>query len=242
MEQPAATQTPPPVQKRKKHFVLAAVLLIIGFLFLAAGATLVYYNSTTSSDGFTYSNIYHVNTPSYAFTAYMNQFQGGTFSFLGEENIGQLKFKVTNLTPGKDVFIGYATTRESESYRKSFQCTIPTYWTWHVNAYDAEIDITTTIMDGAGAPPSMPQTQTFWRASDQATDTATMTALPVGEQYIWFIMNSDGSANITADIQIGFRSPILTILPLIFLPIGILLLMIGIFLLIRKKKQPINAE
>ncbi len=238
MEEPATTTMENKPKKGRRHVILAAVLLIIGFLFLSAGASFAYYNSTTGSDGYSYSNIYHVNTPSHAFTAYMNQFQGGTFSFLGAQNIGQIKYIAKNLNPGKELFIGYATTREAESYRQSFQCTIPTFWTWHVEAYDAEIDITNTVIEGTGAPAALPQTQTFWRATDQAADTATMSYLPIGEQYIWFIMNSDGSANITADIQIAFKSPILTILPLIFIPIGVLFLVIGVVLFIRKKKQP----
>ena len=240
-ETPSKKEAPQP-KKGKRHLILAIVLLIIGFLLLSTGAAFAYYNSTTSSDGFSYSNIYHVNTPSYAFTAYMNQFQGGTFSFLGAENIGQLKFIAKNLNPGKELFIGYATTRESESYRQSFQCTIPTYWTWYTEPYYAEIDITTTVQEGTGAPAVLPQTQTFWKTTDQSSETAVMNSLPVGEQYIWFIMNSDGSANITADIQIAFKSPILTMLPLIFLPIGILLLVVGFYLLIRKKKQPSTIE
>ncbi len=223
-------------KKGKRPVILAAVLLIIGFLFLSAGASFAYYNSTTGSDGYSYSNIYHVNTTSHAFTAYMNQFQGGIFSFLGAENIGEIKYIAKNLNSGKEVFIGYATTREAESYRRSFQCTIPTFWTWHVEAYDAEITITNTVIEGTGAPAALPQTQTFWRATDQAADTATMRYLPKGEQYIWFIMNSDGSANITADIQIAFKAPILTLLPLVFIPIGVLILVIGVYLMIRKKK------
>lgn len=52
-------------------------------------------------------------------------------------------------------------------------------------------------------------------------------------------MNSDGSQNIAADIQIGFKSPILTILPLIFLPLGLVLFAGGAALLfIRRKNKP----
>jgi hypothetical protein len=238
MEQSQTIEAPPQPKKTKKHLILAAVLLIGGFLLLSAGASLFYYNQGTDSEGYVYSNIYQVNTTAYAFTAYMNQFQGGTFAFLGAENIGQLKYIVRNQNPGKELFIGYATTRESEPYRQSFQCEIPTYWTWHVEPYYAEIDITTTVIEGTSAPAVLPQAQTFWLASDQSTDTAVMSYLPRGEQHIWFIMNSDGSANITADIQIGFKSPILSLLPLIFLPLGIILLLCGVYLVLRKK-QPV---
>jgi len=64
-----------------------------------------------------------------------------------------------------------------------------------------------------------------------------MTYLPLHEQYIWFIMNLDGTKNITADIQIAFKSPILTILPFILLPLGLILVIGGVYPLIRKKSH-----
>jgi len=48
-------------------------------------------------------------------------------------------------------------------------------------------------------------------------------------------MNLDGSKNISADIQIAFKSPILTVLPFVLLPLGIVLAVEGIYLLRRKK-------
>lgn len=233
----------PTVQKpRKKHLLLAAVLLIVGFLVLSAGASLWYYNLDTDNEGYVYSNIYHVNTTSYAFTAYMNEYSTSMWGWLGPENIAQIKYVVHNLNPTKELFTGYATTAQSEPYRQSFQCQIPMEWRWIAKPYDAEIIITTTTLDGSGAPASLPQTQTFWRTTASSSDIATMTYLPQHEQYIWFIMNSDGSAGVNADIQIGFKSPILMILPLVFLPVGIILVIAGVYLVMQKKQKPIQTS
>ncbi len=242
MEHEPVVETTQKPKRSKKHLIFAGILIVMGFLFLSAGSSFAYYNQSTDSEGYVYSNSYHVNTTTYAFTAYMNQFHGGIWRVFGAENIAQIKYIVRNLNPAKELFIGYATTAQSEPYRQSFQCEIPTYWRWHTEPYYAEIDITTTVIEGTGAPAVLPQTQSFWRTTAQSTDTAVMTYLPLQEQHIWFIMNSDGSPNITADIQIAFKSPILTMLPLIFLPIGIILLVAGVFLLIKKKKQPIKTE
>jgi hypothetical protein len=235
-------QEPKKPKQKKLRMILGIIVLIVGLLVCTGGITVFIYNQGTDSEGYSYSNIYHVNTTAYAFTAYMNPFTSSTWGFLGMENIAQVKYIVTNNNPGNELFIGYATTAQSDAYRKSFQCEIPTYWRWHVEPYYAEIDITTTVKDGAGAPASLPQTQTFWLTSAQATNTAIMTYLPLNEQHVWFIMNSDGSRNITADIQIGFKSPILTILPMIFLPLGILLLVGGALLLRKKKDKTKTAE
>jgi hypothetical protein len=242
MEPEQTVETPKKPKTSKKRLILAGTLLVIGFFILSAGASILYYNQDTDNEGYVYSNIYHVNTTAYAFTLYMNEYKMSTWGWLGPDNIAQIKYIVTNQNPAKELFTGYATTAHSEPYRKSFQCEIPTYWHWIVEPYYAEIYINTTVINGTGKPATLPQTQTFWLASAQSSDTAVMTYLPQHEQHIWFIMNSDGSQNITADIQIGFKSPILTILPLIFLPVGIIILIAGVLLLRKKKDKPIKTE
>ncbi len=183
-----------------------------------------------------------MNTTTYAFTAYMNEYKTSTWGWLGPENIAQIKYVVQNLNPTKELFIGYATAAQSEPYRKSFQCEIPTDWRWIAEPYYAEIIIATTAIDGEGPPASVPETQTFWRTTAQSSGTATMKYLPQHEQYIWFIMNSDGSAGVSADIQIGFKSPILTILPLVFLPLGIILLIAGVYLVMQKRPRKTQTQ
>jgi hypothetical protein len=242
MEQEQPGEPTPQPKKNKKHYLVAAVLLIAGFLVFSAGASIFYYNQGTDSDGYVYSNVYHAHTTTNAFILYMNEYKIGFWGFLGAENIAQIKFVVTNQNPAQELFTGYATTAASEPYRESFQCEFPTFWTWYAQPYYAEININTTLVQGNGTPTTLPQAQTFWVTSAQSTDTATMTYLPQHEQYVWFIMNTDGSANITADIQIGFKSPILTILPWICIPIGLLLLLVGMYFLIRKKKTSTKTE
>jgi len=185
-----------------------------------------------------YSNVYHVNTSTYAFKLYMNEFKLSTWGFLGAGNVAQMKFIVKATDPTRELFTGYATTTDSDPYRRSFQCEIPTYWHWIVESYYAEIFINTTVIEGVGAPTSLPQTQTFWLTSAHSNSIAEMTYLPLHEQHSWFIMNLDGSKNITADIQIAFKSPILTVLPFILLPLGIVLAAGGLYLLRRKKIIP----
>ena len=223
----------------KKRIVLVIVIFLLGLFVLASGiSVLVYNNQDTDSEGYTYSNVYHVNTSTYAFTLYMNEYKLSTWSYLGAANVAQIKFIVKATNPTKELFTGYSTTAASEPYLKSFQCQIPTYWHWTANPYDAEILINTTMIAGDGAPTSLPQTQTFWLTSAHSKSTAEMIYLPLHEQHIWYIMNLDGSKNVTADIQIAFKSPILTVLPFILLPLGLILAAGALYLLRRKKITP----
>jgi hypothetical protein len=237
MDSEPAIEKPQKPKTGKKRLVIALIFLISAFLVLSAGISIFIYNQGTDSEGYAYSNIYHVNTSAYAFTLYMNEYKISTWGFLGAENIAEMKFIVKTTDPSKELFIGYATTAASEPYRLSFQCELPTYWHWWAEPYYSEISINTTTIEGDGAPAQLPQTQTFWLASAHSANTAEMTYLPLHEQYIWFIMNNDGTKNITADIQIAFKSPILTILPLLLLPLGLILAIGGVYPLIRKKSH-----
>ena len=146
-----------------------------------------------------------------------------------------MKFIVKATDPTKELFTRCATTADSEPYRRSFQCEIPTYWRWIAESYYAEILLNTTVIEGVSVPSSLPQTQTFWLTTAHSNSTAEMTYLPQHEQHIWYIMNLDGSKNITADIQIAFKSPILIVLPFVLLPPGIVLVVEGVYRLRRKK-------
>jgi len=223
----------------KKYILAGAALILIGMVFLAGGLSVFAYNRGTDSEGYVYSNVYHVNTFAYSFTLYMNEYKLSAWGFLGASNIAQMKF-VARPTNSKDLFIGIATTAASQAYRQSFECEIPTWWHWWAEPYYAEILINTTAINGTGAP-QPPQDQTFWLASAHSTTQATMTYLPLHEQHAWFVMNLDGSQNVSADIQLAFRSPILVILPYILVPTGIVLLGAGVYLFrIRKRKSEIR--
>ncbi len=237
MDSPPDQQMPQKRKTSKTRLIGAVVLFVVGFLVLSAGISIFIYNQDTEANGFVYSNIYPVDTSAHAYTLYMNPYKISSWGWLGTENIAEMQFIVKNKNPGKELFTGVATTQQSEPYRKSFRCEIPTFWRWIAHPYWAEISINTSIMEGQGPPASLPDAQTFWRASAKTTDTAVFTYLPRGEQHIWFVMNSDGSQNVTADIQIGFKSPILTMLPMVLLPLGIVLFAGGAALLFFKRKN-----
>jgi len=218
---------------RKKIVVI--VLVFFGVFLIASGGSVFYYNLSTDDEGYAYSNVYHIDTSAYAFTAYMNEYNISTWSFLGASNIADIKYIVKPTDPTKEIFMGYATTTASQAYRNSFMTELPTYWTWWAEPYYAEINITTTAIEGSGAPTELPQEQTFWLTSAQSSGVVTMNYLPQNEQHVWFIMNSDGYSDISADIQIAFRSPIFTILPQILIGTGFILIVVGIYILKRRK-------
>ena len=220
-----------------KRKIAVSIIVVFGLLFIASGGSVLFYNLGNDADGYAYSNVYRVNTSTYAFTAYMNEFNISTWGFIGASNVAEIKFIAMPTGPTKEIFIGYATTAASQAYLQGFQSELPTYWHWWVEPYYAEIDITTTIIVGPEVPAQLPQEQTFWLTSAQSSGTVTMTYLPQHEQHVWFIMNSDGSRNISADIQIAFRSPILNVMPPILIGVGLIFVGVGVYLILKRKKK-----
>jgi hypothetical protein len=237
MDEEIEPKKPKKTKVRVKRLIVVIALIVVGIIMIAGAASILFYNIGNGPGGYAYSNVYHVNTSSYAFTAYMNEYKISTWGFLGANNVAEIKFIATPTDPSSDLFIGYATTVDSQAYSNSFQCEIPTYWSWWAEPYYAEIYINTTTVVGAGAPAQLPQEQTFWLASADSPGTVTMIYLPQHEQHVWFIMNSDGSRNVSADIQIAFRSPILAILPAILIVGGLIFIGAAVYVLKRKNKN-----
>jgi hypothetical protein len=53
---------------------------------------------------------------------------------------------------------------------------------------------------------------------------------------ILVIMNADGSSNVDADIQLGFKVPLFGWLPYLLLALGIIMLVVGWFLFRYRKR------
>ncbi|PVX24454.1 MAG: hypothetical protein CW716_10035 [Candidatus Bathyarchaeum sp.] len=84
---------------------------------------------------------------------------------------------------------------------------------------------------------------TFWIETVQSTGTLKITwdafweISETGEEdrKMLFIMNPDGSRNIEADIYLGFKVPLFHWLPIVFIPSGLALCLIAVFLIKQKK-------
>ena len=80
------------------------------------------------------------------------------------------------------------------------------------------------------APAEPPTEQTFWASSVSGTGTQTLdTEIPAGDWSV-VIMNADGSADVSAELQVGATLPIITWIAFGALAAGCLLLFVGIIL------------
>jgi hypothetical protein len=231
-------------RRRKVIFVLASILLMaFGLIALVGGAAVAYLNMGTDSEGYALSEKYQIETSSNAFALWVAPMRiTGIFSALGSSNIAATKWVVTATEPSKEIFVGWAKASDVESYLGKFSYETPDKgWHWLTSPYAPEIEVPSTAIHNQGPPARPPIEESFWTTTTTTTNSAEIKWDPVWDSTkgmnVIVVMNADGSSAVKADIQLGFKVPILSWLPYLLLPIGILLLVLGLFLFKRRKRQ-----
>jgi hypothetical protein len=162
-------------------------------------------------------------------------------SYLGWMNpkdVFKMKRLVRTNNSFNELFIGWA--RETDIVNKSEEMAVevPPFWTWDFEPYYAKIDIPSTIIYGCVTSGKSPTEFQFWLDSDQSNNLLSFNWDPMWDpetgMKILVIMNLDGSDNIEADIQLGFKVPIFSWLPFFLFFLGIPLSLVGIYLIKKR--------
>jgi len=221
------------------------VLLAFGVILLFGGLSLVAYNMGTDADGYSQSNIYEVRTDANAFALWVGSSRFPSYlTWMSPKDIGQAMWTVKPVDPNETLFVGWAEAVDGKDYLDTgIKFSTPPVWHWYVEAYYAEIEIPQSYTYQQGKPTRPPAEETFWIETVQSKGTMKITWDAFWEisqndeedRKMLFIMNPDGSENIEADIYLGFKVPIFHWLPIVFIPIGVILCLIAVFLIKQKK-------
>lgn len=227
------------------HLIGCIVLLAFGVILLFGGLSLVAYNMGTDADGYSQSNIYEVRTDANAFALWVESSRFPSYlTWMSPKDIGQAMWTVEPVDPTTELFVGWAEAVDGKEYLDTgISFSTPPVWHWYVEAYYAEIEIPQSYTYQQGTPTRPPAQETFWIETVQSNGTMKITWDAFWEisendeedRKMLFIMNPDGSVNIEADIQLGFKVPIFHWLPIVFIPIGVILCLIAVFLIKQKK-------
>jgi hypothetical protein len=206
------------------------------------GTTILVFNRGTDKDGYSLSDVYRVETSAYAFALWVNPLRISSYlSWMNPEDIAQTKWVVKAVNSSKEIFIGWANATDGENYLNGFQYETPPSWDWSTSPYHASMDIPTTMIYNGGAPSRSPTQEAFWIGSAHSSDSSTLNWDPnwpsKAGRNILILMNADGSSNIAADLQLGFKVPIFGWLPYLLIPLGIVICLGGIFLIRRRKRM-----
>lgn len=228
--------------KRKLILVICILLIFFGVFALIAGGVILFLNTGIDPEGYALSEKYQVRTTANAFVLSLGPIHD-TFwrSLIGMDNIAQTKWVITNVG-SKEIFAGWTTGANGTSYVESFSFEQPDReWRWRVQAYSAEMDIPSTAVKNTGVPAQLPSELSIWTEKILTNSASELNWnphwVPYSDYYMLVVMNKDGSSNVNFDLQLGFKVPLLTWLPYLLIPLGAVLLILGIILL-RKRKPP----
>ncbi len=230
--------------KRKRSLLLAGsvLLFILGIASIIGGAVVLSLNAQTDAEGYAISPVYHVRSSASAFVLWLAPLRTGTFGWLGEDNIGQAKWIVQSADSGKEVFAGWAQSTNVGEYVTHFSYeTAAQEWTWYAHAYYAKIEVPSTQVINQGTPTRPPSAESFWISQATTSSQETIYWDPTWEQSAGMktivLVNADGSSGVNADLQLGFKVPILAWLPYLLIPLGLVFLFGGYFVFRRRKSK-----
>lgn len=238
-----AEKAVPEKGRRRNRIILLVVcilLLILGVSALLGGVAILVLNQGTDEDGFALSNVYEVRSSACAFALWVAPAKTPSYlSWLGTENIVETKWVVGSADSSKELLVGWTKAADGESYVNSFRFETPPRWNWFLWPYSPEINVPSSAVHGTGAPSRSPAKVSFWLASDTSSASVELPWSPVWDieegRNILIIMNSDGSSDVEADVQLAFKVPIFGWLPYLLIPVGAVLVLVVVFLFRRKK-------
>jgi hypothetical protein len=201
--------------------VLGSLLVLSGLGLAGAGAALgIADRFARDADGFMMSPREQLTTDGFALTSRDAAVHtDGTLDRLPDSLIGDVRVSVTG-SGTDDLFVGIASADDVRAYLG-----------------DVRHDTLLEVRDGdpvysptvGGAPQAPPTDQEFWVAQDTGTDPELTWTLDDGDWTV-VLMNTDGSAAVTADISAGAEVPMVSTLIAVLLVLAALCLLGGALL------------
>ncbi len=203
--------------------IVGVILAFVGIWLLVVGGRALVAAQGRDSDGFYSTDTEVLATDSYALSS-PPEFSGAGPDVLYARNLlGDVRISGESSTSGSPLFIGIGPADDVAAYLANVG---------HAEVRDFEVspfDVEYESHPG-DAPSEPPTAQPFWAASVSGTGTQTLeTEIPSGDWSV-VIMNADGSAGVSADLQVGATLPIISWIAIGALAVGCLLLVVGIIL------------
>jgi hypothetical protein len=233
MAAPQQSWSPAPAARmsvgRVVALVLGILLLLPGFGLLAGGGTLLWADLGNRTDGYVFSETDNFSTDGYALSSERIDLATDADWLPLSAALGTARAEVTSTDPGSDIFVGIAPEADGAAYLVGVQhSVIDDLGTGRVDAVSVP-----------GGPPSGPPgEQGFWAAQTSGPGTQGLNWEPAVGDWLFVVMNADGSAGVSIDARIGATVPALAGLAWGLLAAGAFLTLIGIVLLVVAIRRP----
>jgi hypothetical protein len=213
--------------KRVILIVLGVIVLLIGAAAIAGGAGLMI---VFGPDGRASSGTHHVTSNRVALVAPLNDIKG-TNGFARVVGRVRVQFHVNS---SRDAFVGIGPAASVERYLAGAPIDRVT---------DLEVDPFSldTRPRAGNIEPAPPSQQTFWAVSDSGTNATVSWAIKDGS-YRLVVMNADGSPQVAVNARASLTVPHLFAIGLGTLIVGIVIALLGLFMIVWGARQPQRAS
>ena len=221
----------PPARRRRSRsgsllaLVLGVVLLLPGIGLLGGGGILAWADTFRRSDGFVVSPQDQFTSHGYALVSDRIDLAAGPDWLPVPQSLGAARVEVVGLG-GEDVFVGIASAEDATAYLD---------------------DVARTVVDGLGfdgaptnsdqrpgeAPVGPPADQDFWIVQAAGEGTQDVVWDPTAGDWMFVVMNADGSAVVDVEARIGVEAPALGAVGWSVLAFGIPVTLVAVLLLRR---------
>jgi hypothetical protein len=188
--------------------VLGVVLALVSLGLLGGGGTALWADTTQrDAAGYLTTGVDEFATPGSALvTERIDLGAVGTGWLYSPALLGQVRIRVTPVSPGPALFVGIGPSADVDRYLAGVRrAVISDFWASKVRAL------------AGGAPGSAPGTQDFWVASAAGSGPQTLRWHPASGIWTVVVMNADGRPGIHVRADLGARYP-----DLLWIAIGLL--------------------
>jgi hypothetical protein len=223
----------PPAPRRRSAarivaVVLGSLLLLPGIALVAAGGLLLWAHGVHRTDGFVTSPEDRFTTSTHALVSDRIDLRTGTDWLPVHADLGDARVEVT--APGDDdVFVGIAPAADARAYLRGVSRT-------EVEALGFGDPIGNDDQRPGDAPSGPPAGQHFWIAQASGTGHLQVTWPAADSDWVFVVMNADGSAGIDVDARIGAEFPALGTVAWSVLVVGLGVTVIAV-LLVRPARR-----
>jgi hypothetical protein len=224
----------PPAPRRRRAarvvaLALGCLLLLPGIALVAAGGLLLWAHGVHRSDGFVTSPEDRFTTSTHALVSERIDLRTGADWLPVGTALGDARVEVT-ADEGDEVFVGVARAADANAYLRGVSRT-------EVDALGFDSPPGNDDQRPGGAPTGPPADQDFWIAQASGTGLQRVTWSATDGDWMFVVMNADGSAGIDVDARIGAEFPALGTVAWTVLIIGLGVTVVGVLLVRPGRRQ-----
>jgi hypothetical protein len=207
---------------RVASIISGVLLLLVGLVALGGGGTLLWADLAARHNGYLTVAAADYRSSGYAMTSDRVTLWGNGHLWYQTSLIGDVRVTVTAADQATAVFVGIAPADAAQAYLAGTHYSTLTHL---AGGRDS-------VVDHSGAAPAVPPVRSsIWTVSATGTGTQTLTWPSRDGTWMVVVMNADGSAPVSAHIDVGITAPSLVWISVTLFGVAALFIVAGVVLI-----------